>query len=292
MKLAALKVAFVLIFCCLPIVALASGPQGVPNPQVFVLGTIHKNHIDKRWGYSFADLAQTVRQLRPDLICAELYQRDAANGMQGYYPPENAVIAQVARELGAVFFAADWRGSYTDDAHAVAAMSVEEHRAFDHAHDAVIARMPFGTAKIVEAYQAPDIQGLIKQAHDVRMTAGTEVADGFWLARNQMIVKNCMREATKRNAAKILFTFGFEHKYIIEENLRTLYGLDTQTTKIVKAADSSISALVIDAWRDDLRNLRKVATDPAAAAEVKLMIKDANRLADLEQCIEAKGKPH
>ena len=40
--------------------------------QVFVIGTLHRMHLDARLRYSLADLRAEVAELRPDLVCAEV----------------------------------------------------------------------------------------------------------------------------------------------------------------------------------------------------------------------------
>src|SRR5690606_9650604 len=137
------------------------------------------------------------------LICGEIFDRDTGTEMEGYYPPENAVIKAVAKAMGVEFLASDWRGPYYDDLAAMQAMTPAERHSFDHAHDELIAAIPFGSSEMIAFYHAKTTQEMVRNAHETRIAAGTEIADGFWYARNQQIVKRCMRRAEAINAKRI-----------------------------------------------------------------------------------------
>lgn len=60
--------------------------EGSESVQVHVLGTIHISHLGERWGYTLQDLSNIIRAIRPNLVCAEVYDRDYQTDMNGYYP--------------------------------------------------------------------------------------------------------------------------------------------------------------------------------------------------------------
>ncbi|MGE0173953.1 MAG: hypothetical protein AB7T49_14245 [Oligoflexales bacterium] len=259
------------------------------TPEVFVLGTVHIDHLSPTMAYSFQDLIDIVTTINPDLICAEVYDRDYGTDMEGYYPPENPVIEFAAESIGAEFFPSDWRGSKYEDEAAYKAMTDEERQRFDalpKAHK----ELPADPKERLEYIHAAETQKLIRESHEIRIAAGTEVADGWWYSRNQIIVKKCMRKAQKVGAQKILFTFGADHKYIIEENVQKYYFIEASKIPIPSVRNNNeMPSKIIDHWRRNLRGLRKVRNGDRGSKEFRHMVRESGRIEDLKSCIKYDG---
>lgn len=264
----------------------AHSPAGGMN--VFVLGTVHKNHLDGKWNYSLQDLRNEIKAIKPDLVCAEIFERDAATPMRAYYPPENAVVEYAAREVNAEFYTADWRGEFTAMVAADNAMTEKEKREYEGAADI---KLPLGSSSMFEYLHGKALQVAIKNSHETAIKAGGEVADGYWYARNQMIVKNCIRHAEKTGRKRILFTFGMDHKYIIEEYLRSFYSLKPLPIKrLFTHQNMAMPPEVISTWTEEKQRLQDFIQNPASSPTFIEMVKRSKRLDDLPRFIESKGR--
>ena len=81
-------------------------------PEIFLVGSVHHMHFEERYHYSLIDLQTQVRSLHPDVVCGEITP-EAFNGpMEGNFPPEAAMLAEMAPGWGARFIPADWRVSF------------------------------------------------------------------------------------------------------------------------------------------------------------------------------------
>lgn len=258
--------------------------------KVYVLGTVHGKHLDRKWAYSLSTLKAWIKDIRPDLICAEINPEHIPLKLTGFYPPENAVIKEAALEIGARFEPTDWRGYNPGMVEAEKAMNAEEKKRFDSAHDQLLTLIPLGNSGVIE-YLHSDAQPLIRKAHEVRMREGTEVADGYWLARNQRVVKNCMRRAQDLKSRVVLFTYGIEHKYILEDYLQSMYSLKSASLPAAPKVNAEpVSPSVLKTWKTHLDELRKIMKSPSSSADLKYMIDDSKRISELQKFIESQGQ--
>jgi len=233
--------------------------------------------LKKENGYSLYDLFNQIKQLKPDLVCGEIYARDYDTNMKGYYPPENAVVEHAAKTIGASYYPADWRGNYHDMEAAINAMTEDEHKM---CKDSLADLKPLLRKQpdVFNMIHMPEAQALIKKQHESCIKAGSEVSNGYWYARNQLIVKNCMRKAQSSKAKRILFTFGGHHKYIIEEYLEEYYGVKAKKVKkLYRHQNKAMPGEVVDEWIKNRKGLLAILADPNAPAIYKDMIKNSKR---------------
>jgi hypothetical protein len=87
-------------------------PAPSAAPEVFLIGSAHSMHFEERYHYSLIDLKAQVRSVHPDAVCGEITP-EAFNGpMEGNFPPEAAMLAEMAPDWGVRFIPADWRISF------------------------------------------------------------------------------------------------------------------------------------------------------------------------------------
>src|SRR5665213_1333312 len=100
----------------LMLIGCASGTNrtNVAPTQVWVLGTLHRNHLDENFHYSLWDLDQAIRKIGPDIICGEVSPQARQGTMRGYFPPEQRIVEQIALGLKIPFAPADWRAPSED----------------------------------------------------------------------------------------------------------------------------------------------------------------------------------
>jgi hypothetical protein len=228
--------------------------------------------------------------MHPGIICGEIVKEDEATSLAGYFPPETVVVKQTAQAIGAEFFASDWRGDYLAMIAAEEAMTQEEREQFAHSHDQLIAALPIGTNQMFEFLHG-GAQPLIETAHNLRMALGTEVADGYWLARNQMIIKQCMRRSQQLGLSKILFAFGIEHKYLIEKYLQEQYAVTAlPLVQLFSPSNDAASDDVISEWSANLAGLETMMSGANTPAYQKEMIQASGRIGDLRAFIANRGR--
>ena len=254
------------------------------NISAYVLGTFHKLHL-LEGVFSLSDLEQQIQSLNPQLICAEISERHFGTKLAGVYPPEGVAIENFASRIGAKFLPTDWRGDPKEEDAAVAALSKEERIRFNKSHDKVIAAFPKVPSQWFDFVKF-EAQAMFREAHDNRIAIGTEVADGFWLARNQMIVNNCMKYAKKEKIERVLFAYGAEHKYIIEDYLSSVHGITAlKFEKNYVHSDNPLDALVISKWESQISDLNQMLADPSVDSTIKAWITDSKRIEDISNFV-------
>ena len=262
-------------------------------PQVFVLGAIHGFHLKAGYGYSYSDLGEQIRAMKPDLVCAGITANDHNGDREAMYPWEVAVVEEGARAAGATFWPADWRPDFAMAEVAVleAEMTPGEKKAFDEVYAEFMPRFEKAGDQVFEFCHSPQTQALVETIHDRMIDAGTEAAAGFWETRNQVIVKRCMRKAMDSQSRRVLFVFGAEHKYAIEKYLRRFYRIHAQpVVRLASHGSDPVSADVLARWRrnrDSLARLVEAKTLPEPLAKQF----NTAYLKRLDATIEAQGRP-
>ena len=188
---------------------------GQAAPDVFLVGSIHNMHFEQRYGYSLIDLQTEILALHPDVICGEITP-EAFNGpMEGNFPPEAAMLAELAPGWGMRFIPADWRISFAWQARAeqqeaadrqqAAKVSAEQNRlkAYDDAFSGISLYDYWNSSA---RYQAM-IDHMFEEV--IGENTPSDIAAGAWHERNRKIVENCLAKASP--AKRIVFVFGAAH---------------------------------------------------------------------------------
>jgi hypothetical protein len=93
--------------------AQGAAPEAAPAvPEVYLIGSIHDMHFEERYHYSLVDLQRQVLAQHPDVICGEITPEAYNAPMEGNFPPEAAMLAEMASGWGARFVPSDWRVSF------------------------------------------------------------------------------------------------------------------------------------------------------------------------------------
>jgi len=184
-------------------------------PQVFLIGSAHNMHFEERYHYSPVDLQVQVQSVHPDVVCGEITP-EAYNGpMEGNFPPEAAMLAEMAPGWGVRFIPADWRISFawqdragqqlSQDRNKSAALDAEESKATAY----------FGRFSGASLYDytsgSPEFLAMTDRKFEEEIGENTvaDIAYGAWHERNRAIVENCLAAAGP--ARRIVFVFGASH---------------------------------------------------------------------------------
>ena len=64
-------------------------------------------HLNQEYNYSLSDLLAQIKTLKPDIVFGEIAPEAYNTVLEGYFPPEAAMLAQMATVLGYRFIPVD-----------------------------------------------------------------------------------------------------------------------------------------------------------------------------------------
>jgi hypothetical protein len=261
-------------------------------PEIFLVGSVHNMHFEERYHYSLIDLQAQVLSLHPDVVCGEITP-EAYNGpMEGNFPPEAAMLAEMAPGWGVRFIPADWRVSFawqdrgekqeSEDKAQAAAVDAAQNRAKDYF-------AAFSGSSLYD-YTNGSAQYLSMIDHMFEEVIGentpSDIAAGAWHERNRKIVENCLTGAS--DAKRIVFVFGSGHVPQLRRQLAAR-GLTAQipVRAFTPAGLGAMPPGVIGRWQRNLKNLEGIADGTVAvSADDRAKAKDTNRAPVLRKEIE------
>lgn len=270
-----------------------AAPQPTPaTPEIYLIGSVHNMHFEDRYHYSLVDLQRQVLAQHPDVICGEITPEAYNAPMEGNFPPEAAMLAEMATGWGVRFVPADWRVSFawqrrgeeqeeSDRAKAteVQAAQNREKAYFDH----------FSGISLYDYTNGSDeFQNMVDRKFEEVIGENTpfDIAAGAWHERNRKIVENCLNEAGL--ARRIVFVFGGAHLPQLRRQLaaRGLTGR-IPARAFTPAGLGTMPPGVIARWQRNLRNLEGIADGTVVvSADNRAKVKDTNRAPALRSEIE------
>ncbi|MBI5543739.1 MAG: hypothetical protein HY901_07630 [Deltaproteobacteria bacterium] len=260
------------------------------SPVVFVLGAVHDFHEKESFGYSYSDLSDQIVAMQPNLVCGEVTVEDHQGAREAMYPWEIAVVEKAAELAGAKFWPADWRPDLAS-MQTVAIekeMSPEEKKAFSAVYSDFMPKLMASGRGSFEFWHSKETQAQVRAIHDRMIHLGTEAAAGFWETRNQIIVKRCLRKALETGAQRVLFVFGAEHKYVIEDYVRRFYGIEPQAVvRLAPHGNRAMESSVLERWSRNRDGIARLVAEHRLPEDLERQFsKTADRLS---ATIEAKG---
>jgi hypothetical protein len=262
------------------------------TPEIFLVGSVHNMHFEERYHYSLIDLQAQVRSLHPDVVCGEITP-EAFNGpMEGNFPPEAAMLAEMAPQWGARFIPSDWRVSFawqerasqqlSEDKKKSAAIDAEENREKTY-YDG------FSSVSLYDSTNSSaEFLAMVDHKFEDLIGENTvaDIAYGAWHERNRKIVENCLTESGA--ARRIVFVFGSGHLPQLQRQLAAR-GLTAQIPPraFTPAGLGIVQPAVIARWQRNLTNLEGIANGTVAvSADERAKVKDTNRAPVLRSEIE------
>jgi pheromone shutdown protein TraB len=269
------------------------------NPKkessVYILGTIHSNHLVADFEYTLKDLENIIDKIKPDLICIEMTPDALGSDYEGYFPPENSVVIEYAKRHNIKVSPVDWRYNLSETIKKQP-MSAEDKKRINTARGkidklAITYMMQNNWKRYFDFIQGnSDFHKAIKEQHDTKIELLGEESDGYWITRNNKITENLMA-AIKQNGAKtVLVTIGLHHKYILEELLAAKPTIKVEQIPTQQASENrELSKEVIQRWEKNLANLNKLISGDSVTEPFKAKIKQSRRLKELNGFINTKG---
>ena len=260
----------------------------VPAPEIYLIGSVHNMHFEERYHYSLIDLQAQIRSLHPDVVCGEITPEDFSGPMEGNFPPEAAMLSEMAPSWGARFVPADWRVSFAWQARgekqeADNKVKATEVNAEQDKLKAYYEAFPGGSLYDY-TNGSPQFQAMVDHMFEdvIGENTPSDIAAGAWHERNRMIVENCLAKAGP--AKRIVFVFGAAHVAQLQRQLIAL-GLKGQIPPrtFTPAGLGTMPQAVIARWERNLKRLEGVADGTiAASANMKAKVQDTNRAPQLQ----------
>ena len=260
----------------------------VPTPEIYLIGSVHNMHFEERYHYSLIDLQAQIRSLHPDVVCGEITPEDFSGPMEGNFPPEAAMLSEMAPSWGARFVPADWRVSFAWQARgekqeADNKVKATEVNAEQDKLKAYYEAFPGGSLYDY-TNGSPQFQAMVDHMFEdvIGENTPSDIAAGAWHERNRMIVENCLAKAGP--AKRIVFVFGAAHVAQLQRQLIAL-GLKGQIPPrtFSPAGLGTMPQAVIARWERNLKRLEGVADGTiAASANMKAKVQDTNRAPQLQ----------
>ena len=265
----------------------AANPSRSAAPEIYLVGSVHNMHFEERYRYSLVDLQAQVRSLRPDVVCREITPDAFQGPTEGNFPPEAAMLAETAPELGGRFIPADWRISFAWQARAqqqedadkrqARKINAEQNRIKSY-YDA----FPGGS---LYDYTNGSAQFQAMTDHMFEEVIGentpSDIAAGAWHERNRKIVENCLSGAGP--AKRIVFVFGAAHVAQLRRQLavRGLTG-EIPPRMFTPAGLGTMPPPVIARWQRNLKNLNGIADGTVVISDdIRAKVKDTDRAPQL-----------
>ena len=260
----------------------------VPAPEIYLIGSVHNMHFEERYHYSLIDLQAQIRSLHPDVVCGEITPEDFSGPMEGNFPPEAAMLSEMAPSWGARFVPADWRVSFAWQARgekqeADNKVKATEVNAEQDKLKAYYEAFPGGSLYDY-TNGSPQFQAMVDHMFEdvIGENTPSDIAAGAWHERNRMIVENCLAKAGP--AKRIVFVFGAAHVAQLQRQLIAL-GLKGQIPPrtFSPAGLGTMPQAVIARWERNLKKLEGIADGTiAASANMKAKVQDTNRAPQLQ----------
>lgn len=259
------------------------------KPEIYIVGTIHSMHYNPDYHYSINDLLEQIIALKPDLVCGEIAPEAFEQATEGYFPPEAALLAEMAKVLNYRFVPVDWRLDFATQAKAdsVYPLSVKEKLA------------PFGRTYFMRMNESAEVSifdaihsetniAIIDSVFEKIIGADSiaETAHGNWRERNRMIAVNGMNAAG--NARRIVFVFGSDHIPRIRRQLQSM-GFDPRIPDRMFTPGGSFKVpdAVLERWSLNLENLKSIRDRKIQVTDDYYQkIINSSRIRELEQAIQ------
>lgn len=266
-----------------------SQKETVTGPEIFIIGSIHSMHYNPDYRYSTVDLLEQIRALKPDVVCGEIAPDAYEQATEGYFPPEAALLAEMAGELNYRFVPVDWRLDYATQAAADSIYPVSVKEKLAPFGNTYFARMNESASRsIYDAVHSEANISIIDSVFEQIIGADpvAEIAHGNWHERNRRIAVNGMNASG--DAQRIIFVFGSDHIPQIRRQLRSL-GFEPQVPDrlFIPSGNHKVPDAVLKRWKHNLENLRLIRDRKIPVTDDYFQkIINSGRIRELEQAIQ------
>ncbi|WP_029906890.1 hypothetical protein [Prevotella sp. 10(H)] len=281
-----------LLLLFIPVIALPQMKQDINNiePNVYLIGVIHARHFDSKYNYSLADVLEQVKALKPDLVCGEITPEAFDKPMEGFFPPEAAMLAEMADELNYRFEPVDWRLDYATQALA----NKDYPQSVKEKTQPIIKRLNDDLENLGKKsaydylHEKSTLQSLdIMYEEIICVNTVSEIASGNWNERSRRIVENTMTAAG--DARTIVIVFGIDHLPQLQRYFKE-WGIEAKIPErmFVPNNQHKVSETVLNRWKKNLENLISIRDKKINSSyDDYKKVTNSNRIKDIEKAINS-----
>ena len=261
--------------------------------EIYLIGSIHHDHFLPKYRYTLVDLGTQVQSLRPDVICGEITPEAYGQPMEGYFPPEAAYLAEMARRWNARFIPADWRMDFFRQAKAEEAEPGEVKRQVDElTQEELRGFEDFTTPSLYDYIHSPRYLQRVDTLFEKVIGNGSvsDVAAGDWHERNRRIVQNCLAGAEGAN--RVVMVLGVSHLPQLMHQLQAR-GITGQVPPrlFTPSGLGSVPEEVVARWRRNRDSLQGILSgDIKVSADALNKVKRSSRIKDLDFALDTYAK--
>lgn len=259
------------------------------KPIVYLIGSIHNKHLNSNKHYSINDLLAQISVLKPDLVCGEITPEAYEKPMEGYFPPEAAVLAEMASELNYSFVPVDWRLDYSTQSLANKNYPLEVQEQVQTLANNLHARLKVSNSpSFYDDLHDKTTLNVLDSLYEKIIGINTlaEIASGSWHERNRRVIENGF--AAAKNARIIVFVFGVDHIPQLKRQLKAI-GIEAKipSRMFVSSDKHKMPVAVIERWKRNLKNLILIRDKkvPSTYDNYQKVI-NSNRIEDIMEAIE------
>lgn len=286
------------IFFLLLLIGLGSAPlfsKGTENnpegkPKIYLVGAVHHMHFKPGNNYSINDLLTQLQQLKPDVVCGEIAPEAFNQEMEGYFPPEAAILAEMADEFHYRFVPVDWRLDYATQfiiANNYYPDSVQKLRSLILNN----LQTKLDVSNSISQYDVIHQESVIKDLDSlyekiIRPDPIAEIASGSWHERNRRIIENGLLAAG--NAHTVVFVFGLDHLPGLQRELLSQgYESEIPRRLFEPGHQFKLPKEALDRWKRNLENLKSIRDKTVITTYDNYQkVINCNRIKDLENAIQ------
>jgi len=245
-------------------------------------------HFEKSSLYSVNNLLEQIGKLKPDVVCGEIAPEAFNRPMEGYYPPEAALLAEMSNKLGYKFIPVDWRLDYATQN--LASNFVPEQTKKKRADLLVKIKQEIKSNTSVSLYDKLHSKTILYNLDSlyervIGVDPLSEISSGSWHERNRRIVENA--QITPNDSKIYVFVFGIDHLPQLKRQLEQLGYESTIPERLFTPSNNNkVSSDVITRWKRNLEYLQMIKNKniPTSFDEYQKVI-NSNRIKDLEEAI-------
>ncbi|MDD4058554.1 MAG: hypothetical protein PHO95_06615 [Bacteroidales bacterium] len=232
---------------------------GQMKQEIYLIGSIHSFHLDEKYNYSLKDLLTQISSINPDIVCGEITPEAYNSVLEGYFPPEAAMLAEVAPKMGYKFLPVDWRCDFFIQQKASEDYPQNIKDSISEIEPPIFTYSNSGSASLYNHLHSMIALETNDLLYDIiENDSIANISHGFWRERNSEIVKNGLSKS--KGAHKVVFVLGADH---ISRVKKELDKYDTKVIILETLVDSEysveISNDVIHRWEKNLDNLKQIS---------------------------------
>ncbi len=254
--------------------------------EVYLIGSIHSYHLNEKYKYSLEDLLKQIIYINPNIVCGEITPEAYNTILEGYFPPEAAMLAELAPRIGYKFIPVDWRCDFFKQQEAEKNYPKHIKEKISTIVQPILTYEYSGNNSLYNhIHSKPALDTNDKLYEIIENDSIANMAHGFWRERNREIANNAIKSLA--GGQRIVIVLGADHISRVKKEL------ENQNIKVIvldKEVESTssihITSKVVNRWEKNLINLKMIVNKQFKTSENYYnKIINSNRISELQSFI-------